>query len=176
MIYRERSINTTLIASLLGMAALILFFAHTRPAHQALSGLAEKVSVLEGEIQTIQEHNTGTNPNGLSEIDEKELDEAIPQTIEQESLVNDINKIARTTDVSFNALSFTIQRNAVLPTVSISASFQGTYQSLSRFIRELEVNPRKIVISNASVSRATSEGGLELVNLTLSMESYFRES
>lgn len=171
----EKKVSTQFIAIMILLASALLLFFHTRSAATQRDELMTQAEALSTELAAIQQKDsTSTTGDVLSEVEAKELAQAIPVDLAQDQLITDINRIAKTADVTFNALTFSINKSGALPFVSISAGFQGAYQNLTRFLKLLETNPRKIVIKNASISRSTTDAGFELVNLNLTMESYFR--
>lgn len=171
----EKKISLQFIASIILLAALILMIFHTRTARKVRNDLLMQATVLSEELVTIEQRGDSSVTSGaLSEVDAKELAAAIPLDVAQDGLILDINRISKSTDVSFNALTFSVNKNSPVPTITISAGFQGAYQNLTRFLKLIETNPRKMIIKNASISRTATDAGFELVNLNLTMESFFR--
>lgn len=175
--YTQRKIHSGFVGSILLVAALLLLFAHTRPAQRKLDGLKNAVAQLQQEVGAFrgapQEENEMLAAD-LSEVEKKELDQAIPDAVEQDIIIGDLNRIAKTADVSFNALTFSLNQKGVLPTINISASFQGVGANIVRFVKMLEVNPRKLLVKDAGISRSESAGGLELMNLNVSLQAFYR--
>lgn len=173
--YIERKIHSGFVGSLFLLAALLLLFFHTRPSQNALYELRHSFANLQTEIQTIEGKPTDSGPiTELSEVESKELTQAIPETLAQDQIITDLNRLALAADVSFNALTFNVQRDAELPMVNISATFQGPSGNIIRFLKMLEVNPRKLVVRDAGVARTEVREGIELVNLNVTLKSYFR--
>lgn len=175
--YTQRKIHSGFVGSVLLVAALLLFVAHTRPAQKKLDELKNAVAALGQEVASL----SGTSPQqadtataDLSEVEKKELDQAIPETLEQDIILSDLNRIAKTADVSFNALTFSLDTKDTLPTVNISAGFAGTPANMIRFVKMVEQNPRKLLVKDAGVSRSESAGGLELMSLNLTLQSFYR--
>ncbi|MEK7524043.1 MAG: hypothetical protein AAB588_03340 [Patescibacteria group bacterium] len=175
--YTERKIHTGFVGTLFVIAAVLLFLFHTRPAQKELNGLKMQAQVLSQELAGLQEKRSQLTAQGtLTEVEQKELDRKIPLALEQDQIVLDIEKMSKSADVSFNALTFNLDQNTLLPTVTISASFQGTSTNIMRFLKALEVNPRKFVIRDAGVTRTESVEGLDIVNLNVTFQSFFRPS
>lgn len=174
--YIERKIHSGFVGSLLLLAGILLIFFHTRPSQNALYELKRSVANLQTEIQTIEgkKTDTGETPIILSEVESKELTKAIPETLGQDQIITDLNRVALAADVSFNALTFNVNRDKELPAVNISATFQGPAGNIVRFLKMLEVNPRKLVVRDAGVARTEVREGIELVNLNVTLQSYFR--
>lgn len=172
--YTESKIHGGFLGTIFVIAALIVFFFHTRAVKQELADLNQKQSVLTQEVEALSGKKSELTPKGtLSEVEQKDLAQAIPQHLEQETIIADLNRMAKTANVSFNALSFNLQKTE-LPTVVISASFQGTPNDIIRFLKLVEVNPRKLTVKDAGVMRSQSVGGLDLVNLNLTLQAFYR--
>lgn len=171
----EKKVSTQFIAVMILLAAVILLVFHTIGAARDRSAKMAEAEELSKELAAITQGGGDTSSTDvLSEVEAKELASSIPVDLAQDTLILDINRIAKSADVSFNALTFSVNKLAAVPTVTISAGFQGAYQNLTRFLKLVETNPRKMIIKSASISRSTTDAGFELVNLNLTMESYFR--
>lgn len=173
--YTERKIHSGLVGFLFLLAALILLAFHTIPTQRDTADLKKTIKSLQENIKTLEEKAELTSEGGLTEVEQKELDIAIPKAVDQDQIILDINKITQANDVSFNALTFSLIENAPIPTVSISAGFQGTADNIIRFLKMLETNPRKLVVKDAGVSRLETVEGLDLVNLNLSLHAFYQQ-
>ena len=101
------------------------------------------------------------------------------------TIIGNISSNAKQADVAFNALTFSLQTTAAtsgqggqaVPTVTVSASFQGPSENIMRFLQLIENNPRKMVVKDAGVSTADSIGGAQpLVNLNLTLQAFYRNN
>jgi hypothetical protein len=177
--YTQRKIHSGFVGSILLVAALILLFAHTRPVQRKLDELKNTVAQLQQEVGVFrgapQEENEMLAAD-ISEVEKKELDQAIPEAMEQDIIMSDLNRIAKTADVSFNALTFSLDQKGALPTINISAGFHGVAANIIRFVKMLEVNPRKLLVKDAGITRSESTGGLELMNLNITMQAFYRNN
>lgn len=176
--YSERKIHGGLVGFLLMAAAIIIFIFHSLPSQKRAAQLNGDAQTLAAEIEDL----TGKKIAGtstalvLSEIEQRELEKAIPVSISQDTLITDINNVTKNTNISFNSLSFGLQEDGDLPSITISAGFQGTQADIVRFLKLLESNQRKFVVKNAGISRSKSAGGLDLMNLNLTLQSFYRAS
>ncbi len=178
MNYATPQINKGLVGTLLLIAAAFVFFFHTLPANKqtnvlknTLAELKNDVSKMENEIAGVQIENSE-----VSEVERKELFRAIPEKLEQDIIISDLGLLIKTADVSFNALTFNLQKSGDLPAVIINGGFQGTQSNAIRFLKMLEINPRKFIIKNVNVSRAETDGGLDIVNLTVTLQAFYRNN
>ncbi|MBI5412718.1 hypothetical protein HZA42_00020 [Candidatus Peregrinibacteria bacterium] len=174
---QERKIHSGLVGTLLLLSALIVFSFHTRTAQQNAKVIESQIAALQAELQGVETTATGTSTGiteTLSEVEKNELSRAIPPTIGQDQIINDLYKAAKAADVSFNALNFNLESNAALPTVNITGGFQGASGNILRFLKMVESNPRKLLVKDAGVSKSESVGGLELVNLNVTLQAFYR--
>lgn len=173
---KENQFPSGLVGGLLLAASLLLLCFHTLPAQKQIKQLQTRANAIGAEIRMLENKGTDKWPDArISEVERKELSDAIPETIEQDSIIMDLNRIARQTDVGFNALTFSLQTNNNLPAVNIAASFQGAPQNIIRFLKALETNARKFIVKDAGVSRASTESGLKLMNLNVNLQAFYRK-
>lgn len=173
--YTQKKVKSGYVTILFLLATVILFIFHTLPSQKENSALSDKADKLKAEVSLFSEQKEELAPRGqLSEVEQKELDKAIPQNIEQDIIISDINNLAKKADVSFNALTFSLQKGTAIPSINISAGFQGTSANIVRFLKMMETNPRKLVVKDAGISRAQTDTGLDIVNLSLSMSAFYR--
>ncbi|MBI4994252.1 hypothetical protein HZC21_01235 [Candidatus Peregrinibacteria bacterium] len=182
MIYTQTKIDTRLISFLLLAAAAILFIFHTVPANSGLNKLAADSEKLQEEINNLEKELAGEIQSGekMSEIDKKDLAQAIPEKLEQDVIINTLNILAKTADVSFNAITFSQQQNNEgIKSVLISAGLQGASGNIVRFIQMVETSARKFVVKNASLARSesnVSNPALNIVNLNVSLQAFYRKN
>lgn len=175
--YTPRKIQGGFVGSLFLIATLVLFFFHTRPTGQQLGSLRATTLQMQKEIQVLTEKSGGAaEVSSVSEVEQKELKNQIPETIEQDIIVTELNRVSKAADVTFNALTFNLNQNADLPTVNIAAGFQGTSANIIRFLKMLESSTsRKFIVKNAGVSRTTTKEGIEMVNLNITFQAFYRK-
>lgn len=181
MIYSQTKINTNFIGFLILIAALILFIFHTIPSNNALNELKTSALALEQEILNLEKESAGEikSDESLSEVDKKDLAQAIPEKLEQDAIINTLNILAKTADVTFNAITFSTQQNdETVKSVLISAGLNGTSANVIRFIQMLETSARKFVVRQASLARGesnVSNPALNVVNLNVSLQAFYRK-
>lgn len=175
--YTERKIHSGLVGTLFLVCALLLLFFHTRPVQSERETLAASRDQLAQEVKALSDLSTPVpSVDGISEVERKDLEKAIPRELGQDLLINDLNRIAKVATVTFNGLTFSLQPVGELRGVTVSAGFQGTSSNIVRFLKLLEVNPRKFVVKNAGISRATNSqsAALDLVNLNITLQAYYQ--
>lgn len=171
----QRRVHSGFIGFLFLCAAIVLLFFHTKGARQELNSIQKTIAEVEQKLNQAKQVDEGTEQSTVSEIDKKELDRAIPAHLEQDVIINDISRMAREADISFNALTFSLQESASLGTVNIAAGFQGNSGNIIRFLKMIESNPRKLVVKNAGISQSETSAGLPLINLNLSFSAFYRK-
>lgn len=180
MIYTQTKINTGFIGFLILIAAGILFIFHTIPANNKLNEFNASVSKLETEIADLGKELAGEiqSDETMSEVDKKDLSQAIPEKLEQDVIINTLNITAKTADVSFNAITFSPQTNEGIQSVLISTGISGTAPNVIRFMQMLETSARKFAIKNVSLARSdsnTDNAALNIVNLNVSLQAFYRQ-
>lgn len=173
--YTPKKIHSGFVGLMFLLAAVILFFAYARPAQREAAQIKTQVAALNRDILTLKGQSTGTSTVArLSEVDAREIGQKIPQKLEQDFIITELNRIAKATNVTFNALSFSLLQSGTLPAVTISAGFQGASGDTVRFLKMLETDTRKFVVRDAGISRAQTESGVSLVNLNITAQAFYR--
>lgn len=181
MIYTQTKINTKFIGFLILIAALVLFIFHTIPANNKLNELDAEAVQLEEKIINLEKELAGEiqSVESLSEVDKKDLAQAIPEKLEQDTIINTLNILTKTADVTFNAITFSTQPSSeTVKSVLISAGLNGTSANIIRFIQMLETSARKFVVKQASLARGesnVSNPALNIVNLNVSLQAFYRK-
>jgi Tfp pilus assembly protein PilO len=134
------------------------------------SDLYTKVSDLQKIQQTL---STG------SEVARETTLASIPEKLEQDKLILDLQRIASENDVILNGVSFSVPTTAVkaqISKVSINANMTANESSLIDFLRAVESNTRKILVKTITVQIGKTEEGIKRINFNVSMEAYFQGS
>lgn len=180
MIYTQTKINTGWIGFLILIAALVLFIFHTIPANNKLNELKSSTIALEEDVGNLEKELAGEiqSDEAMSEVDKKDLAQAIPEKLEQDIIINTLNITAKTADVSFNAITFSPQTNEGIQSVLISTGVSGAASNIIRFIQMLETSARKFAVKNVSLARSDSNAensALNIVNLNVSLQAFYRK-
>lgn len=176
MYIKEKNISNNTIAILFLIAAILLLIFHTVPANRKLSNIKAEIAKAEKKLVQIEkEKASGVAANGLTEVDVKTLEQAIPSKMKQDELILDLSRITQKAEISFNALSFTLDQKDSLPAITVSAGFVGTPDNLMKFLKMLETSQRKIIVKSASVSRGEKVGDQQFANMTLSLQTFYQK-
>lgn len=174
--YTERKINSGLIGALFLLAAVILFFAHTIPQKNRSEKLLADTTSAQEELTELGVVKEKPKDMILSDVEKNDLEQSIPDKMEQDKIILDLDSLSTKTDIIFNALTFNLSEEDQIPSINISASFQGSAQNIIRFLKMIEVNPRKFVVKDAGIARMdeTTDGGINLVNLNATLKAFYR--
>lgn len=171
----EKKIQSGFIGVLFLIALVILFFFHTKPERQKLENVRNEYFEIAGKIKSSTNQKEGLKEKRtLSEVEQKELTQAIPETLDQDRIIADLNRIAKSTDVSLNALTFTIQKSAGIGTISISTGLHGAIANIIKFLKIIEVNPRKLLVKDVAISRSETAAFMNSVNVNLTLYAFYR--
>lgn len=103
--------------------------------------------------------------------------ERIPPTLEQETLILILEKIAKSTGFVFNEISFARGQNAQLETSTLQANFsiRGRKDKFITFLQAVEKSPRFMGIDNFSYSIETTNG-IDIINMSVPLYTFAQSS
>ncbi|PIQ77819.1 hypothetical protein COV82_02590 [Candidatus Peregrinibacteria bacterium CG11_big_fil_rev_8_21_14_0_20_46_8] len=175
MSLHERQFSQGTIALLLLGATLLVLFFHTVPARAKRMQAREQLAIAaERLVELSKEEAERREDAGISEIEAQELARAIPGDMSQDQLILDLADISAKADVSFNALSFSLNESSEIPSITVSGGFQGSPARLLQFLKLIETNPRKLVVQSASVDRGLVIDGNQFATLTLTLQAFYQ--
>lgn len=203
------------VAALLLVTALSAYFLYLRPQRARLATLREEQARLERQLR--EARSTGQQSEStqasvdkilasLQDFETQRLGENTYQS--QNDIINELNALIRRHGLSlsgggmkFETLGAGAQQRSssaakpiqnVFPGIGISLSVEGAYASLRRFIRDVEADPRFVVINSVELEGIKDTGARtaapagdsasgapagprgSLVALRLEMAAYFR--
>lgn len=114
---------------------------------------------------------------GSSEIDQEMVLTSIPENFNQDLLINDLNSIAKDTNVNIGSVSFSAPTTSseTIKRATINMSLTGGNDELIRFLKGIENNSRKITVKSITVQYGQIEE-ITRINFNLSMETYFQNA
>ncbi len=172
-----------MLAILLLVLALALYFLYVKPTGNVLAEKQVSYEALQSQEQVLNEQLSALEEAGKrleldSDVKTQKVVNAIPEKLEQDSLLLNLVDIAKKNDIEFQSISFTTsgeEVNAPVKKMGISASFEGNYGDLVNFLKSIEQNGRKIVVENISVQLVGEPiQGIERVHFALSMDTFYR--
>ncbi len=172
-----------MLAILLLVLALALYFLYVKPTGNVLAEKQVSYEALQSQEQVLNEQLSALEEAGKrleldSDVKTQKVVNAIPEKLEQDSLLLNLVDIAQKNDIEFQSISFSTSGEEVgapVKKMGISASFEGNYGDLVNFLKSIEQNGRKIVVENISVQLVGEPiEGIERVHFALSMDTFYR--
>ncbi len=119
-------------------------------------------------------HDAETALSGVSEVKQSEYLDAIPDGVQQDTLIKNLNDLATKYGVVLSGVQFGLSDTQELPKrVNMSASFQSGYSDLLEFLRAIEANRRRIHVKTISV-QVIPQASTSAVNFSLEMEAFYQ--
>jgi Tfp pilus assembly protein PilO len=103
---------------------------------------------------------------------------AIPNTPQQIELVNDLNRIAKTTGLTIpDSWSFSVGHNSDVNAEQLSVGFplSGSRNQIQKFLKEVEENSRFMGINNISFTTDSAQS-IPLTKLSVQVYAFFLEA
>ncbi|MBD3270234.1 type 4a pilus biogenesis protein PilO [Candidatus Peregrinibacteria bacterium] len=171
-----------LINLLLLAALIVVLFAWTLPVNGEVSELNEElrqeIAVKENLENRLDEiRGAGENLDSASEIERSRIFTAIPENLRQDQLIDQINNIARKNQVSISSISFGIPVGSEdsIKKATINISLSAEQKDLINFLKDIENNPRKLVVNSVTVQFSTVDD-IDVINFNISMDAYYQEA
>lgn len=134
-------------------------------------GIAAKTA-MQADLMALQ--SAEKSLNGVSDVKQSEYLDAIPQGLEQDTLIKNLNELAIKHGVTLASVQFGVSdTQAAVKRVSMSASFQSGYSDLLEFLQAIEANRRRIHVKTISV-QVIPGASVSAVNFTLEMEAFYQ--
>lgn len=178
----KSSRKTPIIALVLLIAGLLIALLYVRPLYvdigemsSARDEMIDLKTDLEKKLSDLKALQAGLE--GSTEISQEKSLIAIPEKLEQETLITDIAAIARENDMILSGLNFSIPLRSEageIAKVGINTNITGNEKNLVSFLKALEGISRKIIVRSISVQIGETEFGIPRVNFNLNMEAYFQ--
>ena len=149
------------------------------PQNKALKTETAKIEDLQAETQSLQ-----TKIKKLKDLDTLLSDpkydgvlERIPATLEQETLILILEKIAKSTGFVFDSISFSRGQNAELESSVLEANFsiRGRKDNFSKFLEAIEKSPRFMGIETFSYSVETTND-IDIINMSVPLYTFAQSS
>ncbi len=133
--------------------------------------LGKKAGVQQ-QLKVLQDAETALS--GVSEVKQSEYLDAIPDGVQQDTLIKNLNDLATKYGVVLSGVQFGLSDTQELPKrVNMSASFQSGYSDLLEFLRAIEANRRRIHVKTISV-QVIPQASTSAVNFSLEMEAFYQ--
>ena len=130
--------------------------------------LAEELVALETEYESLAALAEDVS---TSEITKQSLMAAVPSGYAQDDLILELSDMASELGFPLNAVNFSDTVSQEFGnTITISASFSGTYEQLIAFLQKLETADRLLRVLSLNVQRTSTSD----ISFNISLEAYYQ--
>ncbi len=180
----ETSKIKSVVGVLLILMSLLVFVFLIRPFALDVDETTEQVEKRENDVSIRQDRLTFLNAENAAleietDVSKSLVEKAIPNTMNQDDVIQNITDIAEENTVELNSISFGkgAKSEDGISILRVNASFEGGFGDLIRFLEGVESADREYVINSISVQLASLEvGGVRRANFSLSMETFYQLS
>src|SRR3989339_293305 len=172
--------TSNLVSGIILIVLIVIFIAIINPLRNDISEIKQGLATIENEINTNQEELD--NLNALNKdlpkdsVNRTKLMKVAPEGLSQSDLIKDLNDIAVKNGITLHAINFDKQGENEsikgLNTISISASFSGTYDDLTKFLQGIELSQRIITVKSINLQKEENTDKSP-ITFTLSLETYY---
>ncbi|MDD3861533.1 MAG: type 4a pilus biogenesis protein PilO [Candidatus Gracilibacteria bacterium] len=179
----SKSRLTPLIGVFLILVAVGLFVFFARPVGRQVGDLQANVALKTQELnemkQKIADMDSAKQEYGLtSELQRMEMLRSIPVGLKQDGAIEDLVALAEENNVYFTSIGFGkgSTDKQKIGSLQVSAGFEGTYEDLIEFLRDLEQNKRMFKVNSISVQLIDTDViGFKRAVFSLAMETFYQE-
>lgn len=171
---RLTATGLVLIALLLGVLVVQPLQDEVEALSVVLTEKQTEFDALQAEIASFTELEA-TLPQAKSE--RERLLAAVPEGLNQDELVSDLDGLAQEVGIALNSISFALQPSETLGanTVGVSANFTGEYNDLQALLQALETNERLFKVESIGVQLGdVTEAGYTMT-FTVALMAYYQE-
>jgi len=158
IVTRGKSNKSSLIGSILIILAVAAYMFFTGPLLSDVDALNTNITSKKAELTSTQaeleEYQRIEKEYDLTtQVKRDQILKSITTDLDQDEVIRDLIEITDEYDVELNSLSFSRGSSAYdgINSLRISASFEGNYFDLTRFLKGLELNERLFNVQNISV-------------------------
>lgn len=115
--------------------------------------------------------------NVSTEVQRAEVLKSIPVDLNQDQVIEDLVKIAKSNDIELNSVSFGkgAEGKDGIGSLRINSSFEGNYADLVNFLEAIEQNGRLFKVNTINVQVNTFEvSSFERISFALNLEAYYQ--
>ncbi|MFA6917473.1 MAG: hypothetical protein WC285_01375 [Candidatus Gracilibacteria bacterium] len=113
-----------------------------------------------------------------SELQRLEMIRSIPVGLKQDEAIKDIVQLSKDYNIELTSIGFGkgMTDRAKIGALQVNASFDGTYEDLTEFLRALEQNARMFRVNSISVQLMNTDVvGLKRAVFALAMDTFYQE-
>jgi Tfp pilus assembly protein PilO len=137
--------------------------------------LQAQMKTTTAQLAAIREHAAAVD-KGRSEGDQFQGVYFLPTRTAYSTLLSDLQTAASQTKVTPREASFSlepIEGSDTLKMMSITANYEGAYADLIRFVHEIDMSPRLLIIE--SLNAAPIQGPAKLITVSLKLDTFVRD-
>lgn len=172
-----------LIGVFLILVSVGLFVFFAKPVGRQVGDLQANVVLKTQELnemkQKIADMDSAKQEYGLtSELQRMEMLRSIPVGLKQDGAIEDLVALAEENNVYFTSIGFGkgSTDKQKIGSLQVSAGFEGTYEDLIEFLRDLEQNKRMFKVNSISVQLIDTDViGFKRAVFSLAMETFYQE-
>lgn len=163
-----------LIALMVGVFFLQPLRDEVKILGETLSANQVEYDALQAEIASFVQRESAL-PQAESE--REKLLASVPEGLNQDRIIENLDRIAGTVGISLNSISFSLQNSEAdeANTVMISCNFTGQYDDLETLLKALEGNERLFKMESIGVQLGEVNEEGYTMTFSLSLEAYYQE-
>jgi len=153
-----------------------LYFGATMPLNGDIASAEKRIQNLEKKkVQAFEEFNNIEEQTKAVTTTQKDVLQRVPKNPEQEQILRDLQKIAKTTGYQFTQVAFTKEQNRDVGANELRANFtvEGPAEKMLQFLRAIENNQRFMGMETLNV-QLSSRGALPMAALSVSLYSVYQ--
>jgi Tfp pilus assembly protein PilO len=136
---------------------------------QELNAMKERIKVME---------NSKTEYGLTNELQKMEVENSVPVGVRQDGAITDLVNLAKDNNIDLTSIGFGKggTDKEKIGSLQISAGFDGTYEDLIAFLKDLEQNRRMFKVNSISVQLVDTDViGFKRAIFSLAMETFYQE-
>lgn len=178
-----QSRSLPLVGVFMVLISVVAFVFFVKPLGKQVSDLKvsvlEKTQKLEATDKQIAEMKNAKEAYGLNnELQRTQMLGLIPEGVKQDGAIEDIVALADENNVDLTSIGFGkgMTDKEKIGSLQVSAGFDGTYEDLIEFLKDLEQNKRMFKVNSISVQLVNTDViGFKRAIFSLAMETFYQE-
>lgn len=175
--------SMSLIGAFLILLSVTAFVFFVKPLGKQVDDLQVsvigKTQELDVSDKKIAEMKSAEEAYGLtSELQRMEMIRSIPVGLKQDEAIQDLVTLAKENNIDLTSIGFGkgMTDKEKIGSLQVNAGFDGTYEDLIAFLKDLEQNKRMIKVNSISVQLVdTDVVGFKRAIFSLAMETFYQE-
>jgi Tfp pilus assembly protein PilO len=176
----RKNTTSTFVAGVLLIVALVVGLFVWRPASEEGKNLAADLSDSQFELSKLQQElmelEVLEEALPVNEEEREKILEMVPEGLNQDDLVRNLDDIAEKASVDLNSMTFSLQNveGTTADVVSVSCNMAGDYEDLGRLLEEFENNDRlfKVLSIGVQLGDVTEDG--QQMTFSITLEAYYQ--